>query len=60
MSAQLGGEVILSDKQEFGHRECVVSSFDGLFKHCELSQNEPCLDVWMSHGDKGKTPPLAF
>ncbi len=60
MSAQLGGEVILSDKQEFGHRECVVSSFDGLFKHCDVSQDEPRLDVWMSHGDKVKTPPPGF
>ena len=60
MSAQLGGEVILSDKQEFGHRECVVSSFDGLFEHCDVSQGEPRLDVWMSHGDKVTHLPKGF
>ncbi|MBV9859835.1 MAG: glutamine-hydrolyzing GMP synthase [Alphaproteobacteria bacterium] len=58
MSAQLGGQVTLSEHQEFGRAfvdvvgECRL--FEGLWPKGAREQ------VWMSHGDKIDTPPPGF
>ncbi len=48
ISKQSGGQVIISDKQEFGHSNLQIIAKNPLFKDIK---NET-LAVWMSHGDK--------
>ena len=58
MCMELGGEVILSERQEFGRAFIEVLAdcrlFDGLWKMGERAQ------VWMSHGDRVERIPPGF
>ncbi|CRK85812.1 GMP synthase [glutamine-hydrolyzing] [Candidatus Providencia siddallii] len=61
ITIQLGGEVDVSDKREFGYANVEIFGrcdlFDTLLDNFNLN-GIPVLDVWMSHGDKViKIPP---
>ena len=63
MAEQLGGQVINSDKREFGHaRICVRGHSDLLHGIQDETNNEGhgLLDVWMSHGDRVEVLPEGF
>jgi GMP synthase (glutamine-hydrolysing) len=55
MAHELGGEVLPSDKREYGPAAITISSADGLF--AGLDREQP---VWMSHGDSIARPPEGF
>ncbi len=55
MAHELGGEVLPSDKREYGPAAITISSADGLF--AGLDREQP---VWMSHGDSIARPPDGF
>ncbi len=55
MTLQLGGEVVPSEKREFGPASLSVVEPDTLFK--DLGDGLPC---WMSHGDTVLAPPPGF
>lgn len=55
MSLQLGGQVVHSDKREYGRAELKVVDPEPLFRG--LPDTLPC---WMSHGDKVLAPPPGF
>ncbi|MGR3808647.1 glutamine-hydrolyzing GMP synthase [Pasteurella testudinis] len=61
MAMQLGGLTETSDHREFGYAAVEVVQSSPLFKDLQnalSSQQQPLLDVWMSHGDKvTKVPP---
>ncbi|MGV6989673.1 glutamine-hydrolyzing GMP synthase [Testudinibacter sp. P80/BLE/0925] len=61
MAMQLGGLTETSDHREFGYAAVEVVQSNGLFKDLQnalSAQQQPLLDVWMSHGDKvTKVPP---
>ncbi|MGV0034081.1 MAG: glutamine-hydrolyzing GMP synthase [Candidatus Azotimanducaceae bacterium WSBS_2022_MAG_OTU7] len=61
MAKQLGGEVAVSDKREFGYARVEVTSDSALIADLRdgVSIN-PYLDVWMSHGDKVVKEPPGF
>ncbi|MEJ2295067.1 MAG: glutamine-hydrolyzing GMP synthase [Candidatus Lokiarchaeota archaeon] len=52
---ELGGEIIFSDKKEYGKTELEIIEKNYLFK--SLKRKEI---VWMSHGDQIKTMPKGF
>ena len=47
LAEQMGGNVISSDKKEFGHAELDIVADSALFKNLDKKIN-----VWMSHGDQ--------
>ncbi|SMB90260.1 GMP synthase (glutamine-hydrolysing) [Pasteurella testudinis DSM 23072] len=61
IAMQLGGLTETSDHREFGYAAVEVVQSSPLFKDLQnalSSQQQPLLDVWMSHGDKvTKVPP---
>ncbi len=61
MAKQLGGEVAVSNKREFGYARVEVTSASALIADLRdgVSTN-PYLDVWMSHGDKVVKAPPGF
>ncbi|XZQ54719.1 MAG: glutamine-hydrolyzing GMP synthase [Arsenophonus sp.] len=63
MSIQLGGQVKISNKREFGHAQISIQHSSKLFHdiYDRLSTDgKPLLDVWMSHGDKVTSLPIDF
>ena len=55
MAHELGGEVLPSDKREYGPAAITITAADGLF--AGLDREQP---VWMSHGDRIARPPEGF
>lgn len=51
----LGGEIVPSDKREYGHATIEVAESSILFKGMDHTQT-----VWMSHGDRIDKPPQGF
>jgi len=63
MAAQLGGEVAVSAKREFGYAKLHVLDDQSIFADMEDGIDErgqAYLDVWMSHGDKVVQLPEGF
>ncbi|MDT9587334.1 MAG: glutamine-hydrolyzing GMP synthase [Candidatus Arsenophonus melophagi] len=63
MSIQLGGQVAVSNKREFGYAQVLIHEPCELFRdiYDSLSADgKPFLDVWMSHGDKVISIPPDF
>lgn len=63
MAQQLGGQVELADKREFGYAKLKLTNSDTLFSEIEdgvLEDGAAYLDVWMSHGDHVTTLPPGF
>ena len=63
MVNQLGGEVVNSNKREFGYAEIRAHGHSDLLKGIEDKKNNNghgLLDVWMSHGDKVNKLPKGF
>ena len=61
MAKQLGGEVEVSSKREFGYAQVKVQNFSELLSG--ITNNNKVansLDVWMSHGDCVATLPAGF
>jgi GMP synthase (glutamine-hydrolysing) len=59
MAAELGGEVVASEKREFGHALTQLEDHCRLFAGLRLDA-EHRLSVWMSHGDKVTELPDGF
>ncbi len=55
MAHELGGEVVPSERREYGPAHISVTAADGLFAGLEREQ-----PVWMSHGDTILRPPHGF
>jgi GMP synthase (glutamine-hydrolysing) len=55
MARELGGEVVASNRAEYGPATVRITTEDGLFKGLESEQA-----VWMSHGDSIVRPPQGF
>jgi GMP synthase (glutamine-hydrolysing) len=55
MAHELGGEVLPSQKREYGPATVSLTDLDGLFSGLEREQ-----PVWMSHGDAIVRPPEGF
>jgi GMP synthase (glutamine-hydrolysing) len=55
MAHHLGGNVVPSEKREYGPATVEITTDDGLFAGLERSQ-----PVWMSHGDAIVEPPPGF
>ena len=55
MAHELGGEVMPSQKREYGPATVSLTDADGLFAGIEREQS-----VWMSHGDSIVRPPTGF
>ncbi|MEO8511734.1 MAG: glutamine-hydrolyzing GMP synthase, partial [Chloroflexota bacterium] len=55
MAHELGGEVIPSNRREYGPASISITSSDGLFAGIDREQQ-----VWMSHGDSIVRPPEGF
>jgi GMP synthase (glutamine-hydrolysing) len=55
MAHELGGEVVPSERREYGPASIAVTGEDGLFR--DLADVQP---VWMSHGDSIVRPPDGF
>lgn len=63
MSIQLGGQVEVSGKREFGYAQVSIQQSCELFRDIYDSlgaDGKPLLDVWMSHGDKVTAIPADF
>lgn len=63
MASQLGGVVESSPKKEFGYAQVAIHGHCRLLENIEDAvdeQNNACLDVWMSHGDKVVSLPPGF
>lgn len=62
MALQLGGQVVASEKQEFGYARVKVDEGGELLSdiYDELADHGAYLDVWMSHGDKVVALPPGF
>ncbi|MGD0914830.1 MAG: glutamine-hydrolyzing GMP synthase [Thermodesulfobacteriota bacterium] len=58
ISHLLGGEVIRSEKREYGKAKLTLDREGELFKH--LGEKGSQLVVWMSHGDQLKALPRGF
>jgi len=54
----LGGEVIRSEKREYGKARLILDRGGKLFK--KIGRKGSQLEVWMSHGDQIKTLPSGF
>ena len=55
MAHELGGEVVASQKREYGPATVTLTDADGLFVGIDREQ-----PVWMSHGDEIVRPPEGF
>ncbi|MGH2407041.1 MAG: glutamine-hydrolyzing GMP synthase [Candidatus Limnocylindrales bacterium] len=55
MARELGGEVVPTDRREYGPATVTVTEADGLFAGLDASQ-----PVWMSHGDSITRLPAGF
>ena len=55
MAHELGGEVVASQRREYGPAHVAITEVDGLFAGLEREQ-----PVWMSHGDTILQPPPGF
>ena len=55
MAHELGGEVVASEKREYGPATVTLTDADGLFVGIDREQ-----PVWMSHGDEIVRPPEGF
>ncbi|BGI50790.1 MAG: glutamine-hydrolyzing GMP synthase [Arsenophonus endosymbiont of Ceratovacuna japonica] len=63
MSIQLGGQVEISNKREFGYAKVYIKQSCKLLNNIYdtlSSNNEPVLNVWMSHNDKVTSIPNNF
>lgn len=63
IATQLGGQVLSSDKREFGYARVEIHNHSSLLKEIEdhvSEQGVGLLDVWMSHGDQVTTLPPGF
>ncbi|MFA6037852.1 MAG: glutamine-hydrolyzing GMP synthase [Legionellales bacterium] len=63
MAAQLGGQVLNSQKREYGSAQIILENHSELFSEIEDQVNadgQAILDVWMSHGDKVESLPSGF
>ena len=63
MAQQLGGQVIGSDKSEFGHARIELTAPCALLNHLDHAHQEDgktFQNVWMSHGDKVGVMPEGF
>ncbi|MEJ2310450.1 MAG: glutamine-hydrolyzing GMP synthase [Gammaproteobacteria bacterium] len=63
MAAQLGGEVVNSDKHEYGYARVRARGHSMLLREIEDHVSEEgygLLDVWMSHGDRVERLPEGF
>ena len=63
LAKKLGGKVNESKKREFGFAQVTVRGNNKLFTNIQDAINEndePILDVWMSHGDKVTALPQGF
>lgn len=63
LTKKLGGEVAVTDEREFGFAQVSVLESNKLFSDLSDAKNskgQPCLDVWMSHGDKVTKLPQGF
>ena len=63
MAAQLGGEVLGSDKREFGYARVRMHGHSKLFRDLRDEKEESgaeWLHVWMSHGDRVTRLPAGF
>jgi len=58
IAQQLGGEVVRSEKREYGKAKLTLSMSGKLFRGWGRKGSQ--LIVWMSHGDYVKTLPLGF
>ncbi len=56
MSKQMGGQVEIADKREFGYAQVKFETSSELFS--DIAGHT--LDVWMSHGDRVVRPPTGF
>lgn len=54
---QLGGEVTVGKKQEYGRMEIEVTKVGGLFGNKNVGDRQ---NVWMSHGDEAVKLPEGF
>lgn len=63
MAVQLGGQVELSTRREYGYAQVHVCAHSPLLKEIEdhtTPHGEGVLDVWMSHGDRVISLPEGF
>ena len=63
MAAQLGGEVVNSDKHEYGYARVRARGHSTLLREIEdhvSGEGYGLLDVWMSHGDRVEQLPDGF
>jgi GMP synthase (glutamine-hydrolysing) len=63
MAAQLGGEVVNSDKHEYGYARVRARGHSTLLREIEdhvSDEGYGLLDVWMSHGDRVEQLPDGF
>ncbi|GMW07005.1 MAG: GMP synthase [glutamine-hydrolyzing] [Nevskiales bacterium] len=63
MAAQLGGMVEASSRREFGHARVTPAGADRLLggiSDVASPGGQPCLNVWMSHGDRVTRLPPGF
>ena len=63
MAQQLGGQVAISTKREFGSAQVRVRGHSALLRDIQDGSNAEghgLLDVWMSHGDEVTTLPHGF
>lgn len=54
---ELGGEVKVAGKQEYGRMEIEVVNAEGLFGNLKVGDKQ---SVWMSHGDEAVRLPEGF
>ncbi len=60
MSAQLGGEVVAGAEREFGYAAVLPTGACALLDGLTGDNEQPALDVWMSHGDRVVAVPPGF
>jgi GMP synthase (glutamine-hydrolysing) len=60
MAAQLGGKVVPCSNREFGYAHAKITTPTKLLEGITDKEGNPCLDVWMSHGDHVEQVPQGF
>ena len=60
MAAQLGGQVVPGDEREFGYAAVLQTAACSLPDELTVDNEQPALDVWMSHGDRVSALPPGF
>ena len=60
MTHLLGGEVEQAAKREYGKARLLIDSYKDLFYGLDGNREGQGIQVWMSHGDKIKSPPPGF